>query len=298
MPDRMLIIGGTGLLGVDLTRFFSSSYKVCSVGHREMDITNPDQVDKFFENFKPHYVLHAAAIADVDKCEIYQDLAMSINADGTENVVRACRKHDSFLIYYSTDYVFDGMKGTPYVESDKTGPVNFYGKTKLEGERRVLKYPDISAILRVAWLYGSSDRSFLYRLIQNGLKQTGDRASGLKGEEIKIISDQISTPTRTWDIARQTEAILRGGLSGIFHCTAEGQATRKETAEYLFKALGLDVEMKFYKKDEFDWIAPRPLNTVLENAALKKYDINIMPDFKAGIDRYLDEWRNNHFSGM
>ncbi|MEW5925047.1 MAG: NAD(P)-dependent oxidoreductase, partial [Candidatus Zixiibacteriota bacterium] len=228
MPDRMLIIGGTGLLGVDLTKFFSSSYKVCSVGHREMDITNMDQVKKFFENFQPHFVLHAAAIADVDKCEIYQDLAMSVNADGTENIVRACHEHDAFLVYYSTDYVFDGKKGRSYEESDKTGPINFYGRTKLEGESRVMEYPDMAAILRVAWLYGSSDRSFIYRLIQSGLKQAGDRASGLKGEEIKIVADQISTPTWTWDVARQTEVILRAGLTGLFHCTAEGQATRKE----------------------------------------------------------------------
>lgn len=294
MPDRMLIVGGTGLLGVDLTRFFSTSYKVCSVGHRDMDITNVDQVMRFFDNIGPQYVLHAAAVADVDKCEIYKDIAMSVNADGTNNIVRACRECGAFLVYYSTDYVFDGLKGAPYIESDRANPINFYGRTKLEGELRVLNNADSAAVLRVAWLYGSSEKSFVYRLIQDGLRQAADKKAGLKGEEIKIVADQISTPTWTWDVARQTEAVLRGRLSGLFHCTAEGQATRKETADYVFEKLGLDVDLALFRKDEFDWLAPRPGNTALENGRLKRYDINIMPDYRAGIDHYLEEWRNNH----
>jgi len=291
---RMLITGGRGILGTDLTGFFSSGYKVCSTGRADFDICNYDQVMSFFEDFKPEYVLHAAALADVDKCEVNQKEAAAINVGGAANIALACREYSAAMVYYSTDYVFDGSKATPYVETDPTDPINFYGRTKLEGEQQVAEILNNAAILRVAWLFGNSERNFIELLIKKGFCQVNQLKSGRQGEEIKVVTDQVGTPTYTWDIARQTEAILRGRIGGLFHCTSEGKASRMEMAEFLFEKLEMDVKLSPCKRNELHWTAARPACTVLENAGLKEFGINIMTDYRDAIDRYLEERRNRH----
>ena len=293
MPDRMLITGGTGLLGADLAVFFSSRYKVFSAGSKDFDIRDIDQIRRSFNDFQPDYVLHAAAIADVDKCEKDKRAAMEINAVGTGNIARACRECEVFLVYYSTDYVFDGTKGSPYIERDTPNPVNYYGLSKWEGEKRLSDLSDHAVILRIAWLYGNSEKSFIRRLIERGNRQIRDRINGEKMEQIKVVTDQIGTPTYTMDVARQTEAILRSRLKGLFHCTAEGHASRLDLAEYLYEKLNMEVELTSCRREDFEWKAPRPENTSLENLGLKNNGINVMPEFRAAIDSYLKEWENN-----
>ena len=293
MAGTMLITGGNGLLGTDLADFFSARYKVRSTGRKEFDIRDYDRVISFVEEFKPEYVLHAAALADVDRCESEQKEAAAVNIDGAANVARACRECGSAMIYYSTDYVFDGKKDRPYVEGDATGPVNFYGRSKLEGEQQVAEILDKAVIIRVAWLFGNIERNFIERLIKKGYAQINQIKSGRQGEEIKVITDQIGTPTYTRDVARQTEVILHGKMHGLFHCTSEGQASRLEMAEYLFGKLNMDVKLTLCRRDEFDWRAARPAYTALENDRLKKYGVNIMTDYKDAIDRYLKERRNH-----
>jgi len=294
MPDRMLITGGTGLLGTDLTQFFSSGYKVCSTGSRDLDIRDYDQLGRFFEDIQPAYVLHAAAIADVDRCEIDQKEAMAVNALGAENVARVCRESGAVMVYYSTDYVFNGEDDTPYTENDKTDPVNFYGRSKLEGEQRVMEILDNVVVLRIAWLFGRGEKCFIARLIERGVRQIGAGKTGGGGEEIVVISDQIGTPTYTRDIARQTEALLRGRMSGLFHCTSEGETSRQGVAEIIFERLNMKVELTVRRRDEFQWRAPRPAYTVLENAGLNECNMNLMPDFRTAINRYLEDRSDNN----
>jgi dTDP-4-dehydrorhamnose reductase len=212
---------------------------------------------------------------------------MAVNADGTGNVARACGENQTRLIYYSTDYVFDGQAERPYIETDPTGPVNYYGVSKLEGEKQVQTVLDDYLILRVAWLYSASPKSFINRLIESGERQLSDKDKGRSVKPIKVVSDQVGTPTAAADIARQTALLLDKKPVGVFHCTAGGGTSRYDLAKFVFASLGMDVELEPCAAKDFNWRAPRPLYTVLENKKLDELGLNKMPDYKQAIREYL-----------
>lgn len=290
MPGKMLIIGGTGLLGMDLARYFSKEYDVYPVGSVDFDIKEFDQVKAFVGDISPDIVLHAAAIADVDFCEKEKEIAQAVNSLGTKNIAKACRECNSLLIYYSTDYVFDGKKGAPYIETDHTGPINHYGRTKLEGEKHVESILDKYAILRIAWLYANHKRAFVNKLIGKGRAQLEKKEKGRSVSPEKIVSDQIGSPTFAPDIARQTEVLIKNNLKGLFHCVAGGETSRYDLAEYIFREMSMPVDIIPCSIDEFDWLAPRPKYTALENKRLNELKCCIMPDYKMAVKAYLKEF--------
>lgn len=290
MPNRILITGGTGLLGSELACCFSKDFDIYRVGSADFDIRDIGQVKSFMEDAHPDVVLHAAAIADVDFCERDHETARAVNVEGTENIARVCRDIGAFMVYYSTDYVFEGSKGSPYVETDDTGPVNYYGITKLEGERAVISIMDKYVILRVAWLYANHDKAFINRLIKKGQEQIDKKVLGENVFPEKIISDQVGSPTYAFDVARQTELILEKGLTGLYHCVAGGETSRYSLAEFIFRHLSMPVDLLPCKSEEFFRIAPRPKYSALENKKLDDLGLNIMPDYKTAVIEYLKEF--------
>ena len=162
MNDKILITGATGLLGVDLMAVLKQDYRAMGVSTANFDIWDYDKVASFLDRMKPDIVLHAAAWANVDGCEEQKDKAVAINAVGTKNIALACKNVGARMIYYSTDYVFDGAKGSAYTEDDKPNPINNYGRSKLEGEKYVLEILDDAAIIRISWLYGTAKECIVY----------------------------------------------------------------------------------------------------------------------------------------
>lgn len=294
MAERLLITGATGLLGGDLAAFFAGSYDVIAAGSRECDIRDHDRTMSFIESNKPDIVLHAAAWADVDACERDETLAMAINAGGAGNVAKACRENGVRMVQYSTDYVFDGTKELPYVEDDDVNPINVYGRSKYAGEQAVREALPDAAILRVAWLYGSGKRSFVQSLIGRGREYLAQKEAGKNPSSLKMVSDQIGTPTWTREVARQTEVVLRKKLSGIVHCTAEGACSRYDMAAMVLRLMGLDVVVEPCRRKDFAaGQAPRPLYTPLENAALKKIDASIMRDYGSALMEFVKQLRES-----
>ena len=291
MPVKMLITGGTGLLGSELGGFFSSDYEVFAAGSSDVDIRYHDRVAGFLDRIRPDIVLHCAALADVDRCERENELAFAVNADGTENVAMACRRLGCRMIHYSTDYVFGGEKPSSYVETDATNPVNVYGRSKLEGENRVAAILPDSVILRVAWLYGDQSRSFINRLIVEGQAQLKDRSSGKPAIPVRAVSDRVGCPTWTLEVARQTKLILEHGLRGLFHCTAIDGTSRFELSGMLFEHLSMNVELMSCDSRDFPDQAPRPHFTLLENRRLNDLGLNIMRDYKTALFDFLDRGR-------
>ena len=283
----MLITGGTGLLGEVLTRYFSDKYMVFSVGRRDFDIRNSEQVFEYFKKIKPGLVLHAAAYTNVDQCETEKEFAMAVNAVGTANVASACNESKAKMIYYSTDYVFDGRKENPYIESDKTNPLNFYGVTKLEGEKQVASLLDDHAIMRVSWIYSHTQKSFILSWIEAARKQNKSRMNRKLFQPIDAVSDQIGCPTWAEEIARQTEVIIDNGVRGMFHCSSDGETSRYHLALLLFDLLSINARIEKHSMKDFPNRALRPRYSALENARLKKFNLNIMKDYQEALKEFL-----------
>jgi len=289
MKSKMLITGGNGLLGSDLAEYFKDKYTVFKTGRKDFDIRDFAAVEAWFKKNRPTLVLNAAAIADVDYCQDNEHEAMMVNAMGTENIGVACRRFGARLIHYSTDYVFDGQKNKPYVESDEPSPVNIYGKSKLEAEYRLQMIGGAFTILRVAWIYGAGEKSFVSRLITDGRKQIENRRQKKEATPLRLVSDQIGCPTWSIEIARQTDEIIEADIYGPVHAVSGGEVSRFDFAAMLFRALSLDVSLARCRLEDLSRHAPRPLYTPLENEKLNNLNRNVMQHHKEALIEFLEK---------
>jgi len=287
VSDKILITGATGLLGVDLMAVLKQDYRAMGVSTADFDIRAYDEAVSLFDRMKPNIVLHAAAWADVDGCEEQKDKAVAINAVGTKNIALACKNVGARMIYYSTDYVFDGKKGSPYTEDDTPNPINNYGQSKLKGENYVLDILDNAAVMRISWLYGTAKKCFITGLIQAGLKQFRARQKNEEYLILKAVGDQFSCPTWTVDIADQTRVIIENDVTGIIHTASIGPVSRYKLAEHIFEELSWDIEIESCRAADFPSKAPRPQRTDLENSRLNKLGLSVMRSYQEAIREFL-----------
>jgi len=263
---RIFITGGSGLLGHRIAELaLEREYEVYSgychskpiVGEAvKIDLANPASILEVVKEVRPDIVMHTAALTDVDRCEKEKELAFKINVEGTKAVAEAARKLNSFLIYVSTDYVFDGSGGM-YREDDETNPVNYYGYTKLLGEQ----YCKDFCIARTCVIYGAKPASgkinFVLWLIDK-LKN---------GEKVKIITDQYITPTLNTNLAKMMLEIAEKELRGIFHLAGATKVSRFEFAEAIADVFDLNKSLVTPSKmDEINWIAKRPRDSSLDTS--------------------------------
>ncbi|TET95057.1 MAG: dTDP-4-dehydrorhamnose reductase [Candidatus Zixiibacteriota bacterium] len=286
---RILVTGCRGQLGTGLTELLKGEYAVRGVDIQDFDIREYDRVLGCLKEIKPEVVLHTAAYTDVDGCETNREAAISINAEGTENIARACREVKAKLIYYSTDYVFDGAKSTPYIESDTTNPQTHYGRSKLEGEEAVASLLDDYVILRIAWLYGRVGRNFVRTMVQLGFRQMQQSRQGEIITPLKVVDDQFGNPCWTLEIARQTRVILASDLTGVFHATSEGETSWYGFAHMIFEKLNMPVQVRPCPTEEFPRPAPRPKRSSLENKHLKETGLNVMRLWDIALAEFLDQ---------
>lgn len=284
---RVLVTGCRGQLGSDLMSMLADAYEIsgCDIG--DFDITDRDKVLGRIAAINPDVVLHAAAWTDVDACETDEAAAMAVNAEAAGHVAEACRENGARMIFYSTDYVFDGTATSPYTETAAPNPQSVYGRSKLEGEQRVADMLDPVAILRLAWVYGFHGRNFVRTMIKLGWEQT---RAGHRGEiitPIKVVDDQTGNPTWTAEIVRQTAVVLEKDLAGLFHCTAEGETSWYGLAKQVFETLGLTVYVRPCTTKEFPRPAPRPAYSSLENERFKQLGLNVMRDYTEALHEFL-----------
>ncbi len=261
---KIFITGGSGLLGSKVAEIaLEKGYEVYSGynSHKpefgepvKFDLADPDSVVKAIDDVKPEVIIHSAALTDVDKCETEKDLAYKINVEGTKIVAKMAKKLGAFMVYISTDYVFDGEKGM-YKEDDETNPVNYYGYTKLLGE----KYCQDFCIARTCVIYGAKPASgkinFALWLI--------DKLE--KNESVKIVTDQFITPTLNTNLAEMVLECAERELKGIFHLAGATRVSRFEFAKEIAKEFGLnDGLIMPAKMDEINWIAKRPRDSSLD----------------------------------
>lgn len=244
---KILVTACNGQLGVDVTEHFKKSCEVAAYKDVDLDITDKEKVFSVVKKEKPDVIINTAAITNVNGCETKEELAFKVNAQGAEVMALAAKEVGATLIHISTDYVFDGSSKEAYKETDKPCPQSAYGRTKLEGEKRVAKY-EKSCILRTAWLYGPHGNNFVKTMMRIGEE---------KGK-VSVVTDQVGNPTSTFELIRIIDAVLKSGKYGIFHATCSGSCSWNEFAREIFKKAGMNVEVGNVTSDQFPSPAKRP----------------------------------------
>ncbi|MFX0133837.1 MAG: dTDP-4-dehydrorhamnose reductase [Candidatus Hodarchaeota archaeon] len=287
---RVVVIGANGQLGSDICLSIKKKYEVIELIQPDIEISDKNSIDKALNPYKGDLVINTAAYHDLKKCEENPQIAFAVNAIGSSDLARWCLKNNSVLLHVSTDYVFDGKKGSPYIESDVANPLNTYGISKLAGEHYIEAILDKYIIIRVSGLYGihpcigKPGKNFVeifIRLIEN--KETQE----FGGQE-------WLTPTSTKSIADQLIPLIESNEFGIFHVTNEGECSWFEFGEEIIKQIGSSTILTHRKEDsKKDPLAiKRPKYSVLENKRLKDLGINIMPHWKDALNEYLQIRKN------
>jgi dTDP-4-dehydrorhamnose reductase len=278
MSTRILITGADGQLAREFLRYLQkkSRYRITTLNRHALDISDPDAVSEALSCYKPAIVLNCAAYNLVDKAEENFEAAVKVNAMGVNNLAIACAKSNSLLVHYSTDYVFDGTKEDLYVEDDTPNPVNNYGKSKLSGERLLREETTNFLLFRVSWVFGKGAQNFLHKLLE----------WAKKSRVLRVVCDQVSIPTYTEDIAKFTMLAIDKGLTGVYHLTNTGYASRYEVARYFIERLAFDNLVLPADSNCFPTLAKRPYFSAMSNAKLSKAIKTNIPHWKDGIDRF------------
>ena len=209
---KVLLLGSTGQVGGEVARLLAGKAEVVAPPRSEADLLVPEGLTGLVQRTKPDVVVNAAAWTAVDRAESERESAFAANAVAPGVLARAAAEAKAFLVHYSTDYVFDGESARPWREEDPTGPLNVYGATKLEGERRVLAAGGESAILRTSWVYAPHGNNFLLTM----------RRLFQEREEVRVVNDQVGAPTTARHVARATLAVIDQRRTGLFHVAAVG----------------------------------------------------------------------------
>lgn len=261
---NVLVTGSNGQLGSELheiTKIFSIHHFVF-VDKKALDITSNLEVENYFKNNNFDYCINCAAYTAVDKCEENIKLANLVNTNGPENLAIACKKYNTILIHISTDFVFSGEKNIPYNESDKTGPINIYGTTKLKGEKAIQSILQNFFIIRTSWLYSSFGSNFVRTML---------RIAKTKNS-IGVVNDQIGTPTYARDLAKVLIKLIENKNSnfGLYHYSNEGVASWYDFARAIFDISKFDNELNPISTDQYPLPAERPKFSIMNKDKIKK----------------------------
>jgi len=303
MRPQILLIGTNGQVGRELNKMLPRVGEVTTLDRQQLDISKPEEIRGAIRGLRPALIVNAAAYTAVDKAESEQALARAINAEAPDVMAQEAKKIGALFVHYSTDYVFDGLKTTPYEENDPTNPQNVYGKTKLDGERAVQSSGANHLIFRTEWVYGAEGRNFLLTILRLATQR----------EELKIVYDQAGAPTCSREIAKATTDIISrifgpedssrssADVSGIYHMTAGGETTWYDFAKAILEeARAIEPSTPWFaaatsglplitqrvmpiRAVEYPTPARRPAYSVLSNEHMARVFSVRMPDWRAQL---------------
>ncbi len=278
---KILISGGYGQLGCDVTELLQTAHEVVSCSSADLDISNKEQVAAVFSKHQPDVVINCAAYTAVDKCETESTQAWLVNATGPENLAIQAEATGARLIHISTDYVFDGNRAPEesYSEEDNVSPLSEYGRGKLAGEEAIAKHSSDYIILRTAWLYGFKGNNFLKTMLR--------LAMAAPTRELKVVNDQHGSLTWTHTLARQIQAVLSPEIQGIVHATATGSSTWYEGACFFLDTMGVAYTLSPCTTADYPTPAHRPANSILNNRRLEEENISVFRSWQEDIQRYV-----------
>jgi len=276
---KLLVTGVKGQLGYDVVKEAEKrGVEAVGVDIDEMDITDAKQVREVITKGGYDAVVHCAAWTAVDKAEDMEEACRKVNKEGTENIAQVCEALDIPIMYFSTDYVFNGQGSEPWKEYDKRAPLNVYGQTKYEGELAVEKLAK-HFIIRIAWVFGKNGNNFIKTMLRLG-KERG---------AVSVVNDQIGSPTYTYDLAKLVLDMIQSDKYGTYHATNEGICSWYEFACEIFKQAGMNVQVTPVSSDEFPTKAKRPCNSRMNKTELDRNGFDRLPTWQDALSRYLKE---------
>lgn len=279
---KAVVVGANGQLGMDVINAFSDCHPV-SLTHTDIEIGNIDSVSKTLSALKPDLVINTAAYHKVDDCEKNPDISYQINGLGALNLAKVTEALNADLVHISTDYVFDGKKHLPYIETDTPNPLNVYAVTKVAGEHYVAAYSSRSYVVRSSGLYGhntcrAKGRNFIDTML----------ALAKERSEVRVVQDEVLTPTYTYHLAKQIRELVDTHAYGLYHVTNNGSCSWYEFAKEIFRLAGLTTPLLPTTVKDFPSPVKRPHYSVLSNAALQSLGIDHMPEWKESLRQYFE----------
>lgn len=275
---KVLVTGATGQLGTELVLVFErGGHEVVGTTHATLDISQSSAVEECVAAVKPNFIVHAAAWTAVDACESDAEKAFAVNGTATASLVSAAEKVGARVAYVSTDYVFDGKKTSPYVETDAVNPQSVYGASKLAGERALR---DVDLTVRISWVCGFHGANMVKTILRIAAAQP----------ELTFVNDQVGHPTFADDAAGMIATLVEHKQRGIFHVTNQGVVSWHEFAQEVLRAAGLNASrvLPVATADlQPPRQAPRPANSILENAALAQAGFTLLDDFRIPLARLV-----------
>ena len=286
MREKIIVTGANGQLGRELRELSTSypGYDFIFTTRHELPLDNSDVINEFIKKHQPGYFINCAAYTAVDKAESEKELAYKINAEAPGIIAEACKKNSVRLMHISTDYVFNGLGKTPYKEEDTNDPVNLYGATKLEGEKRVTRLNPDAIIIRTAWVYSVFGNNF----VKTMLRLMGEK------EQINVVNDQFGTPTYAADLAEVILQIISSKQweAGVYHFSNAGQISWYDFAVAIKEASGSACKVNPITTSEYPTPAKRPHYSVLDKTKIQQtFDISIQ-DWKTSLSVFMERFKN------
>jgi len=247
MAEKIVLLGAKGMLGSDLFSLCAKdNLNITPYDLPDFNITDKNQLEKALED--TDIVVNCAAYTDVEKAQSRPEQAFKVNAEAVGNLAKIAHKKNIYIIHISTDFVFDGRKETPYLETDAPNPINVYGKSKLAGEKLLTENHNLYAIIRLQWTYGKNGNNFITKLI----------ALSRSKSSLKVVDDQFGSPTWTQEAAKIIREFIAKKPQGLFHYAAAGFTSRYEMAKFIFEKLKMNIEVIPCKSSQFPTAAARP----------------------------------------
>jgi len=281
---KILLLGANGQLGSDVQRcFHDSTHEVFPVFRKDMDVETPDKIIGFLEEYRDFdYLINCTSYHKTDECEDFSAKAFTVNAIAVAEMAKYCKKGGKTFIHISTDYVFSGLKGAAYTEEDVPSPLSVYGNSKLAGEHFIQAYHDQYFIFRVSSLFGEAGASGKGgNFVETMLRMARE------GKALKVVADQIMSPTHTFDIAKAIKTFIDLNINeyGVYHCSGDGECSWYDFAREIFKQTGIEADLSPITTGDFVTKAKRPVRSDLDNSKLNRYFQ--MPSWRQGLKDYL-----------
>jgi len=278
----ILLTGANGQLGQDFQKLFvESNLDYIATDYKELDITNIKAIKSFVANKNITHIINCAAYNDVDKAEQEPEKAFLLNRDAPELLAGVSKDIDAIFVTYSTDFVFDGTKGSPYTEEDIPNPISIYSKSKYQGEQVVLSSYKNSFVLRTSWVFGMGNNNFNKQVI--GWSKNRDN--------LNIVDDQKSSATYSYDLAEYSWELIKTKKYGLYHLSNGGECSKYEQAKYVLECIGWKGTLGTAKTSDFNLPAKRSEYTKLDSSKIESVIGKKIPTWQSGIDRFLEEYR-------
>lgn len=278
----ILITGANGQLGHDFQRIFKDrNLDFIATDYKELDITDIDTVREFVKDKDINLIINCAAYNNVDKAEEEKEMCYKLNAYAPRDLALVAKEIEADYITYSTDFVFDGSKNTPYTEGDIPAPLSVYSEAKAEGERLVLEAYDKSFVIRTSWVFGIANNNFNKQVI-NWSKSR---------DVLGIVDDQISVPTYSYDLALYSLKLIETKKYGLYHLSNSGIASKYDQAKYVLDSIGWQGTLNRAKSSDFVLPAKRAEYSKLDSSKLEAVIGEKIPTWESGIDRFLNEMK-------